>query len=398
MSYSSAGIIALLVNFIINNDVFKTRTAENKAYRRFLFGVTVYYIADALWGILYDRGLIRLVYADTVVYFAAMALAVLWWTQYVIDYLKEENIFKKILFYTGRLFLVYEIAVLIANFFKPIVFSFDENGTYITGRERYITLFILLALFFLTFVYTLYVAVKTKGRAGRRYVAIALFGFSMIVLVSFQVVYPLLPLYSIGFLLGTCLLHTFVIGDEKEERRKELEEALAREKAQKKELGSARHMAYTDPLTGIKNKNAYMEHEAMLDERIADGSLKELAIVFFDLNGLKNINDTKGHECGDNYIKEACGIICDIYKKSEVYRIGGDEFVALVEGEDYKQRNALLAKIKRKTEENLKTGGVVIAAGMAEYVPGADSCMIKIFEWADRKMYEHKYALKEMRG
>ena len=78
------------------------------------------------------------------------------------------------------------------------------------------------------------------------------------VMVVLQVAYPLLPMYSVGCLLGPCILHTFVVGDMKEDRRKELEEMLAREQRQKLELGSARHLAYTDSLTGVKSSHAYV--------------------------------------------------------------------------------------------------------------------------------------------
>ena len=112
-----------------------------------------------------------------------------------------------------------------------------------------------------------------------------------------------------------------------------------------------------------------------------------------DLNGLKQVNDTQGHAAGDTYIREAGRLICDQYKHSPVYRIGGDEFVVFLEGADYEQRSKLLESLDSRMAENAKTGGVVIAAGMAEYQPG-DSHLFDVFSRADSLMYERKKHLK----
>ena len=54
-----------------------------------------------------------------------------------------------------------------------------------------------------------------------------------------------------------------------------------------------------------------------------------------DINNLKYVNDTYGHELGDEYIKGCCRIICNIFEESQVYRIGGDEFVVILKDSDY---------------------------------------------------------------
>lgn len=59
---------------------------------------------------------------------------------------------------------------------------------------------------------------------------IGFFGIAMMLLISIQVFYPLLPVYAMGYMLGTSLLHSFVVEDEKEEYRRELEDAAKRER------------------------------------------------------------------------------------------------------------------------------------------------------------------------
>lgn len=84
------------------------------------------------------------------------------------------------------------------------------------------TLAVQLLLFTLTAVYALFIAAQSAGTRKLRHRTIGLFGIAMVLLISVQVFFPLLPLYAIGYMLGTCLLHSFVVEDEKEEYRQKL--------------------------------------------------------------------------------------------------------------------------------------------------------------------------------
>jgi diguanylate cyclase (GGDEF)-like protein len=158
-------------------------------------------------------------------------------------------------------------------------------------------------------------------------------------------------------------------------------------------LEKERKIAVRDSLTGVGNKYAYTQKENAVDQEIRSGSIGPFALVVCDLNGLKQVNDTQGHAAGDAYIREASRLICDRYKHSPVYRIGGDEFVVFLQGADYEQRGELLEGLDRGNAENAKAGGVVIAAGMAEYKPD-DEHISEVFSRADHRMYERKKQLK----
>ncbi|MBP5328744.1 MAG: GGDEF domain-containing protein [Spirochaetaceae bacterium] len=400
MEYSSIAILALLVHIIINYDVLiKTGSKEaqfsTKFYRYFLYGVMSYYITDSLWGLLYDAKLITAVYIDTVIYYIAMAASVFLWTRYVINYLEENNFFKKLFSWIGWLYLFFDVASLIVNLFIPIKFYFDADGIYHACTTRYIALVIQILLFLFTAIYVFIQSARTKGKELYRHRTIGAFGIAMTCFVIAQTFYPLLPLYSIGYLLGTCLIHTFVLEDEKNDYRRKIEDHISREELQKIELGSARKLAYTDSLTGIKNKRAFTEDQRTIEERMANGELKEFGIVVFDLNGLKTVNDTKGHDAGDSYIKNSCHIICEMFKHSPVYRIGGDEFVAFLEGQDYSNRESLIKTFEHLMEENQSNGGIVIANGLEVYNSDGTNTFSRIFDSADKKMYERKRILKE---
>ncbi|MBO7675171.1 MAG: amino acid permease [Atopobiaceae bacterium] len=164
--------------------------------------------------------------------------------------------------------------------------------------------------------------------------------------------------------------------------------------AVEQELLTTRGKAYRDALTGVRNKLAFAEYEELLVRQVESGEVGEFAIVVFDVNGLKYVNDTYGHKAGDEYIKSACTLICTEYKHSPVFRIGGDEFVAVLTGEDYGRRFELLADHDRLAERNIGTEQAVIAAGMYTFAPENTQTVRDVFEQADERMYQRKQALK----
>jgi FOG: GGDEF domain len=76
------------------------------------------------------------------------------------------------------------------------------------------------------------------------------------------------------------------------------------------------------------NKVAYDEAKIILNKKIAAG-VANFCIIMIDINYLKKINDTYGHERGNEYLINACKLACDVFGKDNVYRVGGDEFVVI---------------------------------------------------------------------
>lgn len=404
MYYFSIGLIAALVLVIDNRDlIFRSRrkevkTKSEKAYITFLYSVLFYCIADSLWGVFDVLDLSTALYIDTIIYFIAMCGAVYCWTAYVITYLDRGSLFAGVLKTTGIGFFIIFMVVLVVNYFKPVHFYFDESGAYQTGLVRDVLLIVQIAMFFVTFAYSVFEATRSNAIMRRRHIAIGLFGLIMAVLLTFQYFDPLLPLYSVGYLLGTCLIHSFVIDDEKAEANRELAESLERERRQRDELKSAWKLAYTDPLTGAKSKLAYVEAEEKMDNDIRSGKAHEFSVAVFDLNDLKLINDTRGHEVGDKYIIDAAHSIFNAFKCSDVFRIGGDEFVAIIDGTDFDGRVEVLDGFNSVMEEHVKThSGAVVSAGMSDFVPSSDRSFREAFERADQRMYDRKRALKAMK-
>ena len=119
----------------------------------------------------------------------------------------------------------------------------------------------------------------------------------------------------------------------------------------------------------------------------------------FDINNLKIINDSRGHEAGDEYIVRACRLICNVFKHSPVYRVGGDEFIAVLTGDDYINRGALYDEIISQLSPYsdkvpLPDDYMSIAVGIAEYIPTKDRSVHNTAKRADERMYEHKAQIK----
>ncbi|MBP5726276.1 MAG: hypothetical protein J6Y48_04295, partial [Clostridia bacterium] len=198
MTYASTGLLALLVHVIVNYDVirnihYRKGTPAADAYRGLALAVILFYVSDILWGVFYDAHLVTLTYADTVLYFAAMAVTVFAWTRYVFLYLKLNGRFMQLLSVAGWMYLVLIGLVLFLNIFAPLMFWFEPSGEYHSGLMRYILLVFQVLLFLSTSTYVFISSRHAEKTIRRHFKAIGSFGVTMTVMVILQVLYPLLP-------------------------------------------------------------------------------------------------------------------------------------------------------------------------------------------------------------
>ena len=110
-------------------------------------------------------------------------------------------------------------------------------------------------------------------------------------------------------------------------------------------------LSATDLLTGLYNRNAMNNRITNIvsgKEDVGD----DYGVVFADLNGLKEVNDKQGHVAGDNLLKAAAALIRDVYVDSDIFRVGGDEFLVLVTKHTEIEFNAFVDKLKAKCENS----------------------------------------------
>ena len=158
-----------------------------------------------------------------------------------------------------------------------------------------------------------------------------------------------------------------------------------------------------DALTSLKNRTAFENAKAQLRNHYLADDGTRFAVVMFDLNNLKEINDEYGHGMGDIYIKNSSMLICNTFKHSPVYRIGGDEFVAIVKNDDYDKKEELLQEFRKVVAELSNPElppekRVSVAAGMADYDEIENENIDSVFKKADDRMYENKRKMKAELG
>jgi len=157
-------------------------------------------------------------------------------------------------------------------------------------------------------------------------------------------------------------------------------------------------LAYQDSLTGLKNRTAYVEAIEALDKKIHSGDLA-FAVLVADINNLKVTNDLYGHEAGNELIVHAAHILQNVFKSSSVYRIGGDELVVILEGQDldaYRLRLSEMEQMFEKRPVAVQDTEIYlsVAIGIALYQANVDTAYKDVFNNADRAMYLRKQSMK----
>ena len=163
-------------------------------------------------------------------------------------------------------------------------------------------------------------------------------------------------------------------------------------------------LAYADALTSVRNKGAFDIFTREMQARIDDSKNRpEFAIALFDCDDLKDINDSFGHDKGDVYLKNSTHLICRIFQNSPVYRVGGDEFVVVLQNEDYRHRESLKRFFIEKSAEICEFAKepweqIRVAVGIAVYNAETDHSVEDVMRRADHLMYENKHERKKSRN
>ena len=669
MYYSAVCIVAVLILIIVNHDIlFKSDRASMlpswKAYKRFLISVFVYSITDIFWGVFNALNMPKALFIDTSLNYIAMAVGVWFWIGYTATFYDKVPVVKKIFLNLARFFTAAVTVLVIINIFKPIMFTVDETGTYTSLSKDYAVLASQTVVLLFLLLHSVSIVFVRRTEKKRRWSAVALLLLVLITFIAAHHMYHDLPFYSIAYLLGSCILHIFVLDDEKELFERETREAadlqiktasatyeniirilskdyfdlfyvdlvtdeyieygsrtdlnssfvenrgndffktisknanklvfeedraklvevltkenvikeldengtfgiyyrlvidgepvyvglkatrvvndeshiiigitnvdsqmkdrisaesikeerkaylrlnafsknliavyvvdpetdeytefnasenfqrlgiakkgknffkeanrnskvmiyqedrsafferftkknirhaldmdgifimeyrlvidgkptyvrlkaseieedgkrlivfgiedvdiyIRREQQQASELSVARELATKDALTSVRNNYAFSQEKKKLNDQIEKHESGEFAIVICDINDLKYVNDTKGHQAGDTLIRKACSRICNVFKHSSVFRIGGDEFAVICQGQDYDNIGKLLDEMNA---ENMENSDVQIAFGMTRYCLGES--VDDIIKSADELMYKHKAILK----
>ena len=158
-----------------------------------------------------------------------------------------------------------------------------------------------------------------------------------------------------------------------------------------------RYSARRDSLTGLRNTTSYASWIAKFDEEIKNKQV-DFGVAVLDINDLKKTNDQYGHGVGNDLIIAAAKLISDVFCDSPVFRIGGDEFLVVLQNGDLENCDALFRRFEEtcnKTfiNESIKIP-IRIALGFARFDESRDVRFENVFQRADVAMYENKKMMK----
>ena len=158
-------------------------------------------------------------------------------------------------------------------------------------------------------------------------------------------------------------------------------------------------LAYIDGLTEVGNRTSFQENMEKLQNDINDNTCKNAAVIMFDVNNLKLVNDTLGHQMGDKMIMDSANIIKSAFEKfgGDTFRIGGDEFAVIISGDstDSNVENGIECFLQLMDDYNNhdKDFSLIIAHGFAK-ISNTKHNIYDVQRSADMLMYEKKRQLK----
>lgn len=172
-------------------------------------------------------------------------------------------------------------------------------------------------------------------------------------------------------------------------------ELFDRDQMLRVEIKKAKRQAKIDSLAGLYNKAAYDSLGKRIDRKIKEGKAR-FSVVVCDINNVKLVNDTDGHLAGDAYIKEGSSRIQKTFAPAKIFRVGGDEFAIVLEGQLYEERDFLVSEFIKDSYDAIRSGRCVIAVGLSDFDSEKDTSIAPVFVRADMAMYENKMRLKSI--
>jgi len=153
-----------------------------------------------------------------------------------------------------------------------------------------------------------------------------------------------------------------------------------------------RELVITDPLTGTRNRRFF---DAIINRELQQHNRSQtpLSIVFIDIDRFKAINDTLGHETGDQVLRDVAAFLLRYIREADyVFRWGGDEFLVLIscgEQEALRRARDLQAQFAASPRLADLPPGVALSVGAVEIPPDTED-VLSLIQMADERMYENK--------
>lgn len=235
-----------------------------------------------------------------------------------------------------------------------------EDGFYVEGEMTALP-YILSGVIMLVLLTV--VIINRKCFTARQFVVIVLYLFVPVLPIVVEMYTDLYVLTPMSLTLSILMIYVLI-----------QDSALERINIEKSILSQ---ISYTDQLTELNNRRAYYECLQNIDRS------KEVGVAFCDLNGLKKTNDEFGHSAGDLLLQKFATLLSNTFKKEEIFRISGDEFVVIASGINQENFNKRIETLKKA----IKNNGEIASVG---YEFGDGSNLERLISDSEIEMYENK--------
>ncbi len=200
-------------------------------------------------------------------------------------------------------------------------------------------------------------------------------------------------------LFSVCFLVFGMIVTRMFDRQKRMENELVREIDERKRIEARLYTLSTkDELTGLFNRRGFF---TLVEQQLkmANRDKKTIFLFYADLDNLKEINDSLGHQVGDEALVDIAKILQDTFRESDIIaRVGGDEFIAVPVGTTGETVRLISDRVDRNLEiynsEKTRQHCLSLSFGIVSYDPSAPSTIDELLAQGDRLMYEQKRSKK----
>lgn len=379
--YSVVAFLSVLQLQLIFNRTVRTKYKETIDYPfcKLLSFFSIFCVVDALWGICDARGSFITPLRFTIVsycYHTMSALSAFIWFGYIIRYLGLSGKIKIVCNIIRCVFIVLQFSMIVSNGITGGAFSINEDLEYFMGDLR---LWLYLAQYaYYVFILLLSTLFMLFGERSRLRIYRNVFVFTLIPFMFGigQYVFYDVAMYSMGFMISAFIIYAYNLTDIRENYLAKMAEE------------SSRH-AVVDVMTELFNRRGYEEDLATYPSVPPEN---DFVFVSMDLDGLKNVNDTLGHEAGDELIKGAASCMKRVMGSyGRLYRVGGDEFCAIIFANSDR-----LEEIKSDFESTVskwkgrRVKSLHVSWGVVTKQEAPDKTVAEIAKLADEKMYRAK--------
>lgn len=218
----SAFVYALVITSMLINDIHENKKPNKveKSFRSLMRWVILFCLQDAFWGLCDDKIIDsdRIFFLSSTLFHCATVITTYFWLKYIVVYLGDKIKNQYIILFIDVLVIISQLAMLICNFFKPIIFII-ENGTYVPQSLRPLAFLNQYIVYFAIGISALICALRETESKKKRYFSVFIFSLAPILSGAFQFLFPQMPFYSMGYFMACFIIHIFVISKEREDAR-----------------------------------------------------------------------------------------------------------------------------------------------------------------------------------